>query len=66
MQAGGDGTAEPGPCLKVGGPHAFVQPRSGPHGDGEGQRLEEIGSCPGPFSVCIDIIRARQMDFSVI
>ena len=38
---------------------------SSPH-DGEGERLEETGPCPGPFSICIYIPSALQMDFPVI
>lgn len=40
------------------------RPRSPHHGvvdGGEGQRLEETG--PGPFSICVYILRALQMDF---
>ena len=37
-----------------------------PPRDGEGERLEETGPCPGPFSICIYIPSALQMDFLVI
>lgn len=36
-------------------------PHHGMGGGGKGQRLEEAG--PGPFSVCVYILRALQMDF---